>query len=163
MCSIITSTEQEHAAQCHPARFASSELRLLQWRGSGVATYQVAVSSFRIGNGVEMPATISATPQANKLIAQLQAQHGQVSFHLSGRFGQTLSCLPEGELRIGGRDVLMGRFGDAPLYMMTSEADAWKDRAMVISLVKGRTRGFSLEGASGYHFVLLPVPIGECA
>ena len=110
-----------------------------------------------------MPAAISATPHANKLITQLQAKHGRVSFHLSGRFGQTLSCLPEGELRIGGRDVLMGRFRGAPLYMMTSEAAAWKDRAMVISLVIGATRGFSLEGGSDYHFVLLPISIDECA
>ncbi|MGO9546020.1 MAG: DUF779 domain-containing protein [Rhodomicrobium sp.] len=110
-----------------------------------------------------MPATVSATPQANELLARLQAQHGPVSFHLSGRFGQTLSCLPEGELRIGSRDVLMGRFREAPLYMMTSEAEAWKDRAMVISVVRGRTRGFSLEGESGYHFVLLPLFMDETA
>ncbi len=144
-----------------PQVSASSELGLLQRVGSSVPPLINVVASFRIKNGVEMPATLSATPRANELIARLQAQYGRVSFHLSGRFGQTLSCLPEGELRIGGRDVLMGRFRDAPLYMMTGEADAWKDRAMVISLVRGPTRGFSLEGGSGYHFVLLPISIDE--
>jgi uncharacterized protein len=110
-----------------------------------------------------MTAAISATAQAEKLIARLQERHGPVSFHLSGRFGQTLTCLREGELRIGGRDELMGRFRGAPLYMMTDEAAAWKDRAMVISLVEGPPRGFSLEAACGYHFVLLPGPAGESA
>jgi uncharacterized protein len=105
-----------------------------------------------------MEATISATPPADKIIAGLQAKHGRVSFHLSGRFGQSLSCLPEGELRIGSRDVLMGRFRGAPLYMMTDEADAWKDRDIVISLLGGPSRGFSLEAGCGYHFVLLPGP-----
>lgn len=110
-----------------------------------------------------MEAIISATPRADKLIAGLQAKHGRVSFHLSGRFGQSLSCLPEGELRIGSRDVLMGRFRGAPLYMMTDEADAWKDRNMVISLMSGASRGFSLEAGCGYHFILLPASAGEPA
>jgi hypothetical protein len=34
---------------------------------------------------------------------------------------------------------------------------------MVIALVEGPTRGFSLEGGDGYHFVLLPLSIAECA
>ena len=108
-----------------------------------------------------MPATLSATPRATDLIARLQAKYGRLSFHLSGRFGQILSCLPEGELRIGSRDVLMGHFGGAPLYMMSDEADAWKDRDMVISLVRGPTRSFSLEAGSGYHFVLYPACADE--
>ena len=112
------------------------------------------ISGFWICNEAGMEATISATQRANELIAGLKAKHGRLSFHLSGRFGQTLSCLPEGELRIGCRDVLMGHFSGIPLYMMTDEADAWKDRDMVISLVRGPTRGFSLEEGSGYHFVL---------
>jgi hypothetical protein len=41
-----------------------------------------------------MEATIGATLRANELIAGPQAKHGQVSFDLSGRFGQSLSYLP---------------------------------------------------------------------
>lgn len=108
-----------------------------------------------------MPASISATPRANELIGRLQAGHGPLSFHLSGRFGNTLTCLPEGELRIGGRDVRMGEFRNVPLYMMESEARLWSGRGMIISLVKGRPRGFSLEEGSGYHFVLLPIAVSE--
>lgn len=110
-----------------------------------------------------MAATISATPKANELIARIQAEHGKVSFHLSGRFGNVLSCLPEGELRIGARDVLMGRFRNAAVYMMESEACAWTDREMVIAVVKGHTRSFSLEQGSGYHFVLQPISTGADA
>ena len=109
-----------------------------------------------------MSTSISATPKADELIAQLQAQHGQLSFHYPGRIGSALSCLPKGELRIGSLDVLMGSFRDMPVYMLPEDADAWKDRAMVISVAPGHTRGFSLECGSGYHFVLKSTSVDDC-
>lgn len=102
-------------------------------------------------------ARISATPRANAMLAELKAQHGPISLHLSGRFGGTLACLPEGELRLGARDVLAGEFAGIKLYMMTSEYPVWVGRDMVISALTGRSRGFSLEEASGYHFALMPI------
>jgi uncharacterized protein len=104
-------------------------------------------------------ARISATPRANAMLAELKAKHGAIVLHLSGRFGGTLACLPEGELRIGSRDVLAGEFSGIKLYMMTSEFPAWDGRDMVISALEGLSRGFSLEGASGYHFALMPIAL----
>ena len=104
-----------------------------------------------------MTTTISATAQAQSLITTLEAEHGPLSFHFSGRVGGALLCLPRGELRIGGYDVLIGAYGGALVYMRTDDAEDWKDRAMLISVVQGPTRGFSLEAGSGYRFVLIAV------
>ena len=101
-----------------------------------------------------MTVRISVTPQANALLTTLQARQGSLCLHMSGRYGTTLVCLPKGELRLGARDVLMGEFCSVPLYMMTSEAERWRSRAMTIGLARGYAPGFSLEAGSGYHFEL---------
>ena len=103
-----------------------------------------------------MPLTLTATPKASELVAQLFEDHGALSFHFTGRIGGALCCLPKGELRIGGHDVLMGRFGDAPVYMRSDDAKVWEGCAMVIALTHGHPRGFSLESGCGYRFVLRP-------
>lgn len=110
-----------------------------------------------------MKPTIDATPQAAALIDQLTAGHGALTFHFSGRVGGALLCLPQGELRIGGFDVLMGDYRGALLYMRSDDADDWKDRDMLIGITQGHTRGFSLEAGSGLRFVLHPGPTASHA
>jgi uncharacterized protein len=104
-----------------------------------------------------MSATVTATPGADQLIDRLMAEHGPLSFHYSGRIGHALLCLRQGELRLGSLDVEVGRLRDMPVFMLPEDAANWKGRRMLISLVEGFTRGFSLEEGSGQRFVLLPV------
>ncbi|MGQ0674350.1 MAG: DUF779 domain-containing protein [Hyphomicrobium sp.] len=101
-----------------------------------------------------MPIAIAASPEASRLIASLIAKHGAIAFHMSGRYGTTLVCLPHGELRLGERDVLVGDYCATLLYMMSSEAGRWRARAMTIRLARGYSPGFSLEAGSGFHFEL---------
>ncbi len=101
-----------------------------------------------------MLAIIRATQQATELIAKLELEHGPLSFHFTGRIGGSLCCLPEGELRIGSSDVLMGYVGGAPLYMRRDDAALWGYGDMVVATTHGHTRGFSLEGGHGMRFVL---------
>ena len=108
-----------------------------------------------------MLTAISATPKANALLATLEAEHGPLSLHFGGRIGGALTCLPRGELRIGGHDVLMGHFRGVPLYMRSDDAEIWRDTGLVIALTPGHTRGFSLEGGFGHRFVLMPIVIDD--
>jgi uncharacterized protein (DUF779 family) len=101
---------------------------------------------------------IVASAAAQKLIDDLHGQHGPLSFHYSGRVGGALLCLPEGELRIGGFDVLMGRYRGMPVYMRSDDATDWAGRALLIGVTTGLPRGFSLESPSGCRFVLHPSP-----
>lgn len=102
-----------------------------------------------------MPAKITATQQASDLIGTLIGRHGSICFHMSGRYGTTLVCLPRDELRLGQRDVLIGDYCTTPLYMMSSEAERWRSRDIVITLARGHAPGFSLESGSGYRFEIL--------
>lgn len=110
-----------------------------------------------------MACTIEATAQALTLINTLETGHGALSFHFSGRVGGALLCLPRGELRIGALDVLMGDYRGAPVYMRTDDAADWQGRTMLIGVIQGPTRGFSLEAGSGLRFVLHPGPLAARA
>lgn len=105
-----------------------------------------------------MSSLIQASAAASELIESLKREHGALSFHFSGRVGGALLCLPRGELRIGAFDVLMGDYRGAPVYMRTDDAADWQGRSMLIGLMQGPTRGFSLEAGSGFRFVLHPGP-----
>lgn len=111
-----------------------------------------------VNKAPSMSVIIRATGQADALISELVQEHGQLSFHFSGRVGGALVCLPAGELRIGAFDVLMGSFRGAPLYMRTDDAHDWNGRDLLIGVMNGPTRGFSLEAGSGMRFVLHPAP-----
>jgi hypothetical protein len=62
--------------------------------------------------------TVSATPAALDLIAEIIVDHGPVMFHQSGGCcdGSSPMCYPKGEFLIGDYDVKMGEIGGAPFY-----------------------------------------------
>ena len=51
--------------------------------------------------------TVTATPAALSLLAEIVADHGPVLFHQSGGCcdGSSPMCYPQGDFRIGARDV----------------------------------------------------------
>ena len=61
--------------------------------------------------------TVSATPAALALIAEIVADHGPVLFHQSGGCcdGSSPMCYPQGDFLIGDHDVLLGEIGGAPV------------------------------------------------
>lgn len=54
--------------------------------------------------------TVTATPAALELIAEIVADHGPVLFHQSGGCcdGSSPMCYPQGDFRVGERDVQLG-------------------------------------------------------
>lgn len=100
-------------------------------------------------------ARVRATAAALELIAQLQGQHGPLMFHQSGGCcdGSAPMCYPEGEFKVGARDVLLGTIGACPVYIGKDQFELWKHTQLVIDVVPGRGAGFSLEGPTGKRFL----------
>lgn len=84
--------------------------------------------------------TVTATPAALTLLAEIVADHGPVLFHQSGGCcdGSSPMCYPQGDFRIGARDVLLGQIGDAPFYISASQYETWKHTDLIIDVVAGR-------------------------
>ncbi|MCB9736612.1 MAG: DUF779 domain-containing protein [Deltaproteobacteria bacterium] len=98
---------------------------------------------------------VTATPAAVALIADLEAEHGPVLFHQSGGCcdGSAPMCYPEGDFRVGHRDVFLGRIGGAPFYIGERQYEYWQHTALTIDVVPGRGAGFSLEAPLGKRFL----------
>ena len=114
--------------------------------------------------------TVTATPAALSLLAEIVADHGPVLFHQSGGCcdGSSPMCYPQGEFRIGARDVLLGQIGDAPFYISASQYETWKHTDLIIDVVAGRGGMFSLDNGREKRFLtrselcaVPPQPAGE--
>jgi len=101
------------------------------------------------------PARVLATATALDLIAELTARHGPVLFHQSGGCcdGSSPMCYPQGEFIIGERDVLLGRIGDAPVYIGADQFETWRHTQLVIDVVPGRGGMFSLDNGTERRFL----------
>ena len=99
---------------------------------------------------------VTATPAALELLAEIEAEHGPVMFHLSGGCcdGSSPMCYAVGDFRLGAHDVLLGHLGDAPFYTGGAQAAAWADTDMLIDAAPGRGAAFSLDNARGQRFVV---------
>lgn len=102
-----------------------------------------------------LPEQVTATPAALQLIDELKAAHGPLMFYQSGGCceGSAPMCFPEGEFRIGSRDVKLGEIGGAPFYISKPQFEYWKHTQLVIDVTPGFGAAFSLEGPGGLQFL----------
>ena len=102
---------------------------------------------------------VSATPEAEALLAEIIADHGPVLFHQSGGCcdGSSPMCYPDGDFIVGDRDVLLAILdvGDTgvPIWISGPQFEAWKHTQLVIDVVPGRGGGFSVEAPEGMRFL----------
>lgn len=99
--------------------------------------------------------TVTATPEALALIDEIVADHGPVLFHQSGGCcdGSSPMCYPQGDFRVGSRDVLLGEIGGAPFYISASQHETWKHTDLIIDVVPGRGGMFSLDNGREKRFL----------
>ncbi len=99
--------------------------------------------------------TVTATPEALTLLAEIVADHGPVLFHQSGGCcdGSSPMCYAQGDFRIGERDVKLGEIGGMPFYMSESQAGAWAHPDLIIDVVEGRGGMFSLDNGRERRFL----------
>jgi uncharacterized protein len=100
-------------------------------------------------------ARVTATPGALAALARLREQRGAVILYQSGGCcdGSLPVCLDQGELRIGGGDVLLGRVGGCPVYIDDRQYAAWQHTQLIIDVGEGEPEGFSLPAGDGIQFI----------
>lgn len=100
--------------------------------------------------------TVTATPAALELLAEIVADHGPVMFHQSGGCcdGSSPMCYPQGEFRLSARDVKLGEIGGAPFYISEAQAAAWAHTDITIDVVPGRGGMFSLDNGREKRFLV---------
>ncbi len=101
-----------------------------------------------------LPEQVVATPEALELIRTLSREHGPLMFYQSGGCceGSAPMCFPEGEFRIGSRDVKLGEIGGFPFYISPQQFEYWKYTQLIIDVTPGFGAAFSLEGPGGLQF-----------
>src|SRR6202790_3620876 len=99
--------------------------------------------------------TVSATPAALDLIAEIVGDHGPVLFHQSGGCcdGSSPMCYPKGEFLIGDQDVLLGEVGGAEVYIGGAQFEYWRHTQIILDVVPGRGGMFSLENGREVRFL----------
>lgn len=105
--------------------------------------------------------TVTATPAALSLLAEIVADHGPVLFHQSGGCcdGSSPMCYPAGDFLTGDADVLLGTadIPDAGLvefWMSREQFNYWRHTRLTVDIVPGRGSGFSLEAPEGKRFLI---------
>lgn len=109
----------------------------------------------------EVAGGVAVTDEAAQMLRRLVDDHGKLMFHQSGGCcdGSSPMCYPDGEYRLGQRDVHLGDlpigegYDPVPVYISGEQYAVWRHTELTIDLVPGRGAGFSLEGPTGYRFL----------
>jgi uncharacterized protein len=98
---------------------------------------------------------VKALPAAEALVERLQTEYGPVMFHQSGACcdGSSPMCYPEGGFIIGDCDVRLGDIAGAAFYIGRAQFEYWQDTQLIIDVVPGQGRMFSLDNGTGLRFL----------
>ncbi len=104
---------------------------------------------------------VDVTPKAAELIRSLREDHGPLMFHQSGGCcdGSSPMCFADGDFITGDSDQLLGTIDAGtpepiPVWMSKEQFAYWRHTHLTIDLVPGRGAGFSLEGPTGFRFLI---------
>ncbi len=108
-----------------------------------------------------MTERVAVTPEAAEMMRRLRAEHGPLMFHQSGGCcdGSSPMCFAQGDFITGDADELLGQIdagtGEPIDVWMSKEQFAyWRHTHLTIDIVPGRGAGFSLEGPTGFRFLI---------
>ncbi len=113
---------------------------------------------------------VDVTAEAAEMIRRLRGEHGPVMFHQSGGCcdGSSPMCYPKGDFLTSDADTLLGSIdvrepgslgepGEDDLvevWMSANQFAYWRHTHLTIDIVPGRGAGFSLEGPTGFRFLI---------
>ncbi|CAG4995420.1 hypothetical protein DYBT9275_01633 [Dyadobacter sp. CECT 9275] len=102
-----------------------------------------------------MTERVLITPEAEKVVRQLQERYGELMFHQSGGCcdGSQPMCFEKGEFRTGDSDVLLGIIAGCDFYMSRDQFEYWQHTQLTIDVTPGRGASFSLEIPMGIRFI----------
>lgn len=96
------------------------------------------------------------TPEAEKVVRQLQEEYGELMFHQSGGCcdGSQPMCFPKGEFKTGTSDVLVGDIAGCEFWMSRDQFEYWQHTQLTVDITPGRGSSFSLEIPLGLRFII---------
>ena len=123
---------------------------------------------------------VDVSAEAADMVRRLRADHGPVMFHQSGGCcdGSSPMCYPKGDFLTGDADAFLGTIdvraprtdgeptdgeatGGEPaeddlveVWMSAAQFAYWRHTHLTIDIVPGRGAGFSLEGPTGFRFLI---------
>ena len=104
---------------------------------------------------------VDLTDAAASLLRDLTVTHGPLMFHQSGGCcdGSAPMCYPVGMFLTGPSDVHLGTLEVSDLdpievYISEAQFEYWKYTHITIDSVPGRGAGFSVEGPTGFRFII---------
>lgn len=102
-----------------------------------------------------MTSRVLITPEAEKIVAKLRNENGELMFHQSGGCcdGSQPMCFLKGEFRTSDSDVLLGEIAGCEFYMSRDQFEYWKHTQLTIDITPGRGSSFSLEIPLGIRFI----------
>ncbi len=110
---------------------------------------------------MEKASRIAVTPAAAEMIQRLTEENGPLMFHQSGGCcdGSSPMCFPAGEFLTGDSDQFLGELdagtaAPVPMWMSKEQFTYWRHTHLTVDLVPGRGAGFSLEGPTGFRFLI---------
>jgi uncharacterized protein (DUF779 family) len=98
---------------------------------------------------------VTATREAEALLAEIIADHGPVLVHQSGGCcdGSAPMCYPRDEFILGDHDVRLCEIGETPIYIDAAQHDAWQQPSLVLDAAAGRGGMFSLDNGRNMRFL----------
>lgn len=107
------------------------------------------------------PTRVAVTPAAAEMIRRLTDENGPLMFHQSGGCcdGSSPMCFPLGDFITGDSDQFLGELDagtpePVPMWMSKEQFAYWRHTHLTVDLVPGRGAGFSLEGPTGFRFLI---------
>ncbi|MFD1552696.1 DUF779 domain-containing protein [Putridiphycobacter roseus] len=99
---------------------------------------------------------IKITAEAEKIIQQLKAKHGELIFHQSGGCcdGSAPMLFEKGEMYLDESDILLGAVAGVNFYMNQDQFEYWKHTHLTVDVTQGRGASFSLEIPLGLRFLI---------
>jgi len=98
---------------------------------------------------------VKVTLEAEAVVDQLRAKHGQLMFHQSGGCcdGSSPMCFPNGDFIVGAGGCWLGEVAGCDFYMAKDQFEFWRHTELTIDITEGRGASFSLEIPLGLRFV----------
>ena len=99
---------------------------------------------------------VDITEEAEKVLKELKAKHGNVIFHQSGGCcdGSSPMLLPKEDFYLDESDIFMGEIGGVKFYMNEAQFEYWKHTHLTVDITEGRGSSFSLEIPEGFRFII---------
>jgi uncharacterized protein (DUF779 family) len=81
---------------------------------------------------------VVATAEALALIAQLQAEYGELMFHQSGGCcdNSAANCYLPTDLTIGKYDIKLGEVGGVPFYIGKLQYEYWQLTQLILDVIE---------------------------